>query len=40
MGGPDPALTNVTVTAFEDETGFAGNWNATAWAICSHPLPE
>jgi hypothetical protein len=30
----DSALTKTTVTAFEDQTGFAHNWGAAAYAIC------
>jgi hypothetical protein len=31
---------NAFVSSFrEDETGFSGNWSATAYVICSDPLP-
>ena len=35
---PNPGLTAVTVQALEDETGQAGPWNVTAYAICANPL--
>jgi hypothetical protein len=36
---PNAALTSVTVTGFEDDDGFTGNWSVTAIAICANPLP-
>ena len=35
---PNPGLTAVTVQALEDQTGQAGPWNVTAYAICANPL--
>jgi hypothetical protein len=35
---PNATLTNVTANAFEDETGFDGNWTVTAYAICANPI--
>ncbi|MEU6073329.1 hypothetical protein [Micromonospora sp. NPDC047074] len=37
-GGPAAAPTSVFVGAYEAEA-FAGNWSATAYAICANPLP-
>jgi hypothetical protein len=34
---PNAALTSTTVTAFEDETGLATNWNLIAFSICANP---
>jgi hypothetical protein len=34
---PNAALKNVTVTGIEDQTGYSGNWQATAYAICANP---
>jgi hypothetical protein len=34
-----PRTSGVTVTAFEDDTGFAGTWQIRAYAICGAPLP-
>jgi hypothetical protein len=34
-----PATVGSFFTAFEDETGFAGNWFLRAYAICATPLP-
>jgi hypothetical protein len=34
---PNDALTGVTVTAVEDQNGFAGFWDVTARAICATP---
>jgi hypothetical protein len=34
---PNGALTSVTVTGFENETGTTANWNAAAYAICANP---
>jgi hypothetical protein len=34
---PNAALTNATVTAFEDEDGLASDWSLTARAICANP---
>jgi hypothetical protein len=36
---PDAALGRVRATAWEDETGYAGNWSITAIAMCADPLP-
>jgi hypothetical protein len=35
---PDAGLTNVTVNAFEDETGNSTNWSVTAYAVCAAPV--
>ena len=35
---PNSALTSVSVSAVEDEDGYAGNWSVTAYAICSAPI--
>jgi hypothetical protein len=35
---PDAGLTQATVNALEDETGNAGSWTLTAYAICSNPV--
>ena len=35
---PNLANRNVTVDALEDETGTAGSWTITAYAICSSPV--
>ena len=32
---PDPALTSASISGSEDATGNAGNWSATAYAICA-----
>ncbi len=34
---PNAALTRVTVTAFEDESGRASDWTVTAYAFCANP---
>jgi hypothetical protein len=34
---PNAALTTVTVTGFEDENGFVGDWFLRAHAICANP---
>lgn len=34
---PNPGLTAVTVQALEDQTGQAGPWNVTAYALCANP---
>ena len=36
---PNAALTNVTVTGIEDETGFSGDWNVEAQAVCADRWP-
>jgi hypothetical protein len=36
---PNSALTSGTVTAYEDETGVAGNWNVQGFAICANVAP-
>jgi hypothetical protein len=36
---PNPGLSRVTVTGFEDANGTAGNWHVDAYAICANPLP-
>jgi hypothetical protein len=35
---PNPALTSVTVRAFEDETGNPLNWSVTAYAVCANSI--
>jgi hypothetical protein len=35
---PDP-VDNMLTTAFEDDGGFAGNWQLTSHGVCSTPLP-
>ena len=35
---PDPP-NNALVTAFEDDGGFAGNWQLSGNAVCATPLP-
>jgi hypothetical protein len=34
---PNAALTSVTVTGLEDETGRAANWSLRSYAICANP---
>jgi hypothetical protein len=34
-----PGVAGSFFTAFEDETGFAGNWFLRAYSICASPLP-
>ena len=36
---PNPALTSVTASGFEDETGVAENWSVQAIAACASPPP-
>lgn len=36
---PNTGLTNVTVTAREDQDGFSGNWSVVAIAFCTAPQP-
>ena len=36
---PNAGLTSVTVTGFEDETGYQSDWYVEATAICATPLP-
>lgn len=36
---PTGNLTMAAVTAYEDSTGFAGDWFVTAHAVCANPLP-
>ena len=36
---PSTALTKIEATAAEDGSGYTGLWDASAWAICSDPLP-
>jgi hypothetical protein len=36
---PNPTLTSVTVSGFEDEDGFAGDWGVAAIAVCASPPP-
>ena len=31
---PNPALTSVTVSGFEDQDGYDRDWSVTAFAIC------
>ncbi len=35
---PNPGLTLVAANALEDETGAAGNWSVSAYAICANPV--
>lgn len=35
---PNSTATQVSVTAYEDETGFAGDWYANATAVCVDPV--
>ena len=35
---PNPGLTDVTVNAFEDETGNSTNWSVTSYAVCASPV--
>lgn len=35
---PSAGLSSVSVVAHEDETGFAGNWQLSAFAVCANPL--
>jgi hypothetical protein len=35
---PNGTLTSVTVQGIEDETGYAGLWSLTAYAICADPI--
>lgn len=35
---PNTSLTQATVVAAEDETGFAGDWLLNAHAICANPV--
>ena len=37
---PSPGLTSVSVAAYEDGTGYAGNWSLRAYATCANPLPN
>jgi len=34
---PSAALTSTTVTALEDETGLATDWNLIPFSICANP---
>ena len=36
---PNPALTGMFATAFEDESGTAASWRVNAYAICATPPP-
>lgn len=36
---PSSTLSSATVQAFEDITGFIGNWGLAAQAICADPVP-
>jgi hypothetical protein len=36
---PNGTLTSVTATAYEDQSGYAGNWSLSAFAVCANPLP-
>jgi hypothetical protein len=36
---PNPALTSVTATGYDDETGYAGNLAVYARAVCATPPP-
>lgn len=35
---PSASLTSVNVSAYEDATGYAGNWSLWAYATCANPL--
>lgn len=35
---PVPSLNSVTVVAYEDSTGYSGNWSLWAFAVCADPL--
>lgn len=35
---PSAGLTSVTASAYEDGTGYAGNWSLYAYATCANPL--
>jgi hypothetical protein len=35
---PSAGLTSVTASAYEDATGYAGNWSLWAYATCANPL--
>jgi hypothetical protein len=32
----NPALTQVTATGHEDDTGYGGEWGVNAWAVCAN----
>jgi hypothetical protein len=34
---PVASLNSVTVAAYEDSTGYAGNWSLDAYAVCANP---
>ncbi|MDG4766785.1 hypothetical protein O7632_22175 [Solwaraspora sp. WMMD406] len=36
---PNSALTSATVTGYEDEAGYAGNWSLWSYGVCANPLP-
>jgi hypothetical protein len=36
---PNAALTSATTWAYEDTSGFAGNWSVTTYVNCANPLP-
>lgn len=36
---PNATLTSATVTGYEDEAGYAGNWSLWAYGVCANPLP-
>jgi hypothetical protein len=36
---PNAALTSATVTGYEDEDGYGGNWSLWAYGVCANPLP-
>jgi hypothetical protein len=35
---PDAGLDWVSTNAYEDETGYVGSWEVTAYAVCANPL--
>jgi hypothetical protein len=35
---PSAALTSVNVKAFEDESGYAGDWTLAAYGVCANPV--
>ena len=35
---PNGLLTSVTATAYEDQSGYAGNWSLSAYAVCANAL--
>lgn len=35
---PSAGLTSTSVVAYEDQTGYAGNWQLWAYGVCANPL--